>query len=187
MTVRSMATPPAVEEGVRLVLGVARLGEADLAGWWNCHGLDAVGRYVLHRTFRRTWRSAALELDVLSAVRRHNDALASRRSALHLFSDELPFRRWATAWLAEQKTSEDRDEIFGELESWTLDRAQVTIADWAGEMPASEELGDGLLLGELSVEEMVDEASLLSTARLLAASYVRVGSMFRAPYFDLRR
>jgi len=25
---------------VQLVLGVARLGEADLRGWWACHGLD---------------------------------------------------------------------------------------------------------------------------------------------------
>lgn len=31
---------------VRLVLGVARLGETDLRGWWSCHGLDEVGYYV---------------------------------------------------------------------------------------------------------------------------------------------
>src|SRR4051812_48918110 len=82
---------------VRLVLGVARLGEADLAGWWSSHGMDRAGRYVLSRSFRRTWRSVALEVDVLSATRRHNDALGNRRTALHLFSDELPFRRWAAA------------------------------------------------------------------------------------------
>lgn len=29
-----------VDRIVRLVLGVARLGEADLRGWWSCHGLD---------------------------------------------------------------------------------------------------------------------------------------------------
>jgi hypothetical protein len=29
-------------EAVELVLGVARLGEADLAGWWGSHGMDRV-------------------------------------------------------------------------------------------------------------------------------------------------
>ena len=57
-----------VEEAVRLVLGVARLGEADLRGWWNCHGLDKEGSFVLKRAFPRTWQPAALELDVLSAA-----------------------------------------------------------------------------------------------------------------------
>ncbi len=85
------------EEASRLVLGVARLGEMDLAGWWSTHGLDHTGRYVLAKAFKRTWRSAALELDLVSAARRHDDALTGRRTALHLFSDELPFRRWAAS------------------------------------------------------------------------------------------
>jgi hypothetical protein len=96
------------EETTRLVLGVARLGEQDLTGWWGSHGLDRAGSYVLARSFRRTWRSAALELDIEAAARRHDDATAGRTTALHLFSDELPFRRWATAWLAEQKTAPER-------------------------------------------------------------------------------
>lgn len=119
---------------VRLVLGVARLGEADLRGWWNCHGLDRVGSYVLSRSLPRTWRSAALELDVLSARRRHEDALSGRASALHLFSDELPFRRWASAWLAEQKTAADVDDLFEELASWDDDAA--SFARGREEVPA---------------------------------------------------
>jgi hypothetical protein len=81
---------------VRLVLGVARLGEADLAGWWGSHGLDRTGSYVLSRMFRQTWRPTALELDIEAAVHRH-EAASGRRRALHLYSDELPLRRWAGA------------------------------------------------------------------------------------------
>ena len=74
MTIGSTVERPALKETVKLVLGVARLGEVDLAGWWGSHGLDRVGRYVLSRSFRRTWQVAALELDILSATRRHNEA-----------------------------------------------------------------------------------------------------------------
>ncbi len=108
------------EHTVKLVLGIARLGEADLTGWWSTHGLDRVGRYVLERSFRRTWRPAALELDVESAKRRHDDATAGRRTMFHLFSDELPFRRWTTSWLAEQKTAAEQSVLFDDLEAWDL-------------------------------------------------------------------
>jgi hypothetical protein len=35
------------ERVIDLVLGVARLGEAGLRGWWQSHGLDQAGQYVL--------------------------------------------------------------------------------------------------------------------------------------------
>ncbi len=170
---------------VRLVLGVARLGEADLRGWWNCHGLDRVGSYVLSRALPRTWRSAGLELDVLSAQRRHEDALSGRASALHLFSDELPFRRWASAWLAEQKTATDVDDLLTELEGWDDGTARRRLGEWAGEPGPGEVLGDGLLLGRVARLDSDDEAASALLARRLAASYVGLDGAFRAPYFDL--
>ncbi|MCY4629474.1 MAG: BrxE family protein [bacterium] len=169
---------------VRLVLGVARLGEADLRGWWSCHGLDRVGSYVLSRALPRTWRSAGLELDVLSAQRRHDDALAGRASALHLFSDELPLRRWAAAWLAEQKTADAADELFAELEGWNDDAASRRLSEWAGEPEPGEALGDGLLLGRVVTPDSGDEAALAALARRLAAAYLGLDGTFRAPYFD---
>lgn len=176
----------AAEEVIRLVLGVARLGELDLAGWWGAHGLDRAGSYVLARAFKRTWRSAALELDVLSAARRHDDALAGRRTALHLFADELPFRRWSASWLAEQKTAAEPSSLFDELAGWDLEQAYSAIRDWAGAVPTVEVIGDGLRLGALSAVELADPDALISTARLLAATYAGIdASGFRAPYFDL--
>jgi hypothetical protein len=186
MTIGSSAARPALDDAVRLVLGVARLGEADLAGWWGSHGLDSVGRYVLRRAFRRTWQVAALELDILSATRRHDEAADGRATALHLFCDELPFRRLASSWLADQKVHGERSSVFAELESWTLGEARASLLRWAGCEPAPEVVGHGLLLGELSPAELRDEEVLLSSARLLAACYPLVGSPFRVPYFNLR-
>lgn len=175
-----------LDDAVKLVLAVARLGELDLTGWWGCHGLDRTGRYILSRSFRRTWRSAALELDVEAAARRHEVALGGRRTALHLFSDELPFRRWAGAWLAEQKTAEDPSTIFAEIADWDLTDARGSIEEWSGTPPKSEVVGDGLRIGALTGAELDDAEELVPIGKLLAATYLTVEHVFRAPYFDLQ-
>ncbi|MCY3861727.1 MAG: BrxE family protein [bacterium] len=174
-----------VKTAVRLVLGVARLGEADLRGWWNCHGLDKEGSFVLKRAFPRTWQPAALEVDVLSARRRHAQALSGRRTALHLFSDELPFNRWAAAWLAEQKTAPEVDPLFGELASWDLAVAGTRLSEWAGVDVVGEPIGDGLLLGRLSRPDLEDEFARTSVAARLSAAYAGMEDPFKAPYFDV--
>src|SRR5690242_11765845 len=99
-----------IDLAVRLVLGIARLGEQGLRGWWHSQGMGRGGQYVLGKSFPRTGHVAGLELDILSAAHRHNDLL-ERPTALHLFSSTFPFRRWAEAWLSEQKTI-DRDPLF---------------------------------------------------------------------------
>jgi hypothetical protein len=89
------------ELGIRLLLAVARLGEADLFGWWNSRGFSEAGRYVLGGAFPRTWVADALELAVLSAAARHEHEL-KRPTAIHLFSDQFPWKRLAHHWLAGQ-------------------------------------------------------------------------------------
>lgn len=173
---------------VRLVLGVARLGENDLRGWWKGHALDRTGEYVLSSMFRRTWQPAALELDVAAASRMHQELLG-RSTALHLFSDLLPFRRWTIGWLAEQKTAPEPDSILATLQHWTGDDSTETLRSWCGAVEPSrvEPLGDGLLLGRLNVNEVDDPAVLQRTARLLAIAYLDQNSPLRPPYFDLAR
>lgn len=181
-------TTPNTLNTIRLVLGVARLGENDLRGWWSGHAMDRTGRYVLSGMFRRTWRPAALELDVLAAARTH-DELLGRSTALHLFSDLLPFARWATGWLAEQKTAPEHDPLLGILEGWEEHDSMDTLRDWCGsaERVRGEPLGDGLLLGRLTMSETADQAKLHDTARLLAAAYLEQFGTLRPPYFDLAR
>ena len=173
---------------VRLVLGIARLGENDLRGWWQGHALDRTGQYVLSSMFRRTWRPAALQLDVSAAARMH-DELLGRSTALHLFSDLLPFRRWATGWIAEQKTSDSGHDLLSTFEAWDIDRAVSTLRDWCDPVdPApGESLGNGLLLGRLTGNELEDPRVLLQTAQRLGASYLDQTGAVRPPYFDLVR
>lgn len=180
-----VTTATAAEETTWLILGVARLGEADLTGWWGSHGLDRAGRYVLGRMFRRTWRSAALEIDMETAARRHDDATAGRRTALHLFSAELPFRRWAEAWLAEQKTATEPSPIFDELAAWDLGTARATIARWAGSVVDAEVVGDALRVGDFASADATDPVALAAAARKLAGAYLMIDGPFRVPYFDL--
>lgn len=184
-----MTTDSAItSDVVRLVLGVARLGENDLRGWWSGHALDRTGRYVLSNMFRRTWRPAALELDVAAATVMHSQLLG-RSTALHLFSDLLPFRRWATGWLAEQKTAVEADSLLLELEEWTADTGIAAVRTWCGATDSArgEELGDGLRLGQLDPSDFADPGALRNVAASLAAAYLDQTGALRPPYFDLVR
>lgn len=180
-----LVAPADHERVIDLVLGVARLGEAGLRGWWQSHGLDQAGQYVLGGSFPRTWRYAALELAITSAKSRHEETLG-RPTALHLFSDELPFRRLANAWLAEQKTGGDTSRIDA-FASWTTEMAVESLRAWAGTSVAGEVVGSGLLLGRFTSGELGDPGILASIAKQLAAAYLEESGDFRAPYFDLAR
>lgn len=173
---------------VRLVLGIARLGESDLRGWWHGHALNSTGGYVLSGMFKRTWRAAALEMDIAAALRIHNEVLG-RVNAVHLFSDQLPFRRWAAGWLAEQKTAPETDELFTQLEGWTSEDAGTAIRGWLGPVESAprKTMGKGLLLGRLSVVELADPAVQERTARLLVDAYLEQREEFMPPYFDVAR
>jgi hypothetical protein len=174
-----------VRRAVELVLTVARLGEADLFGWWQCHGLSRTGRYVLERSFPRTWHSVALEIDMTSAARRHDGMFSGRDSALHLFSGHLPFRRLASAWLAEQKTRRVPDPLFDRLGSLCPQDAIQHLRALAGPGPLGKVRGAGLWLGEAGPAQLVDGVSTCELGQVLAASYATVRDPFLAPYFDL--
>jgi hypothetical protein len=118
-------------------------------------------------------------------VHRHDDLL-NRASALHLFSSGFPFRRWAEAWLAEQKTIEP-DSLFDELAAWGLDSALAALRSWVGGSAGGEVVGEGLLLGQISQSELEDDTQLLPYGRLLVAAYLDQGTGLRPPYFDLKR
>lgn len=173
---------------VRLVIGVARLGENDLRGWWQGHAMDRTGQYVLSGMFRRTWRSAALELDMAAATRMHNDLLG-RSTALHLFSDLLPYGRWAAGWLAEQKTCADTDPFLSLVEGWTAETAAESLRAWSEQRqaPRGEPLGEGMLLGRMTASELADPVALLPAAQALASAYLDQTGPLRPPYFDLAR
>lgn len=155
------------------VLQVARLGQKDREAWWACHGLDRTGELVLSRSFPRTWRTAAMELSLRSAARLHEDRLVNK---VHLFSDRLPFRRWASSWLAEHPPGSD-------LQDFTLEAARQQYGS-AGDTEG-EPIQVGLRLGHLSGDELHDEPTAVAVGRLLLRAYLNQGRPdILLPYFD---
>jgi hypothetical protein len=170
---------------VALVLGVCRLGDADLAGWWSSHSLDSVGEYVLTDLFPRTWRASALQLSLLSASKRHQDFLPQRSNIVHLFSERLGAAQKATELLAELKTGGD-ESILDLLQAWA-DRstAEAQLSNWAGPAPVGEPVGQALRLGRLSADALEDQEQCASAVRLLVASFIGQTGELRIPYFDV--
>jgi hypothetical protein len=170
-----------VDEIVASAIRVARLGEADLRNWWGSRSFSAAGRVVLKQRLPRTWRMAAVELDLASAVNRHNDAI-NRPNAVHLFSDRWPVRRWTAAWVAEQKTEVEPSEIFELLETVTLDAIEGCLR--TDEKPKVESLGGALRVGTIERRLLGDTVAIADAVRTLAAAYVGLEA-FAAPFLEV--
>lgn len=174
------------EDDVRILLGIARLGESDLAGWWNTRLYSRAGRYVLSRSFPRTWKPAAGQLLMLSCGRWHSHAFSGRASAVHLYSPHLPALGWANAWLAEQKTTVPADPIFDELANWTdKGDAAVAIDQWLpDDTPEVEVVAGNLRLGTVDAGSLRDPATASALVGQLAKCYMTTTSPLQIPYFD---
>jgi hypothetical protein len=169
----------------RLVVAVARLGDADLAGWWRSHGLDAVGEYVLPDLFPRTAVIAGAELAVLSAAKRHADALPDRDDVVHLFGEPLPAFAAALAWLSELKTGGDQSFV-DELKGWANgDAGREALVGFTGAAPPGERIGSTMRLGRLTADALADPGQAEAATRALAAAYVSQGPDLAVPYYDL--
>ena len=118
----------------------------------------------------------------------HNELLG-RPTAIQLFSDLLPFRRWSLAWLAEQKTVAEPDALLDTLETWTAEASTDALQAWcrSTDRPRGKPLGEGLHLGRITATELADPSTLQEIARHLAGSYLDQGPHLRPPYFDLAR
>jgi len=148
--------------------------------------MDEAGQFVLGSALRRTWKSSVLELDVLSAAIRHDEIL-KRPSALHLFSDELPAKRWALSWIREQKVEANADELIEQLRGWNPEAARSELTAWCGVAASvAENLGQGRRLGVIERNQIEDAAWVEVVARALTADYLTQGRELRVPYFDVR-
>lgn len=167
---------------VRTVLAVARLGEADRLGWWASHAFGAAGRVVLAQRMPSTWRLAAIELDISAAANRHDEVIA-RPDVVHLFSNRWPVRRWVSAWVAEQKTVEEPDEMVSWLETATRD--DLVAAVQVPEAPGGDQVGPAIRLGTIEVGEDPRPEDLLTSVRQLGNAYAAMGSSLRVPFFEV--
>lgn len=165
----------------RLLLGVARLGDGDLCGWWRSNLMDPdVGPFTLGNAFPRTSGIAAAELLLLSAARRH-DHVVDRAHLLHVFSPALRARRLVAGWLAEAKSGPSPpqvDELLRELCSWRdVDVGWAALRSWVGAdavRVASEgvERTGVVELPEVTTIDLVDDEALLEFVREMAAVYI---------------
>jgi hypothetical protein len=162
------------------VLAVVRLGDADQLGWWRSHSLDETGEYVLAHAFPSTWMATGVELAMESARIRHDVAL-DRPTALHLFSDYLPFHRLLRAWLIERKLERDPEPLL-----WLREASVDDLRDALG-TPATggERRGNGLYLGEVSHDSLGEESVVQELLLRLTSAYAAVSDDFVAPYVDL--
>jgi hypothetical protein len=111
-----------LEKVMQLRLVVARVGEMDLAGWWNTNGqLGSTGATVLRRGFPRTHRFAAARSVFAVAAARCLD-LYDPPATVTLWKlpaeieDQLE-QQWEL-WIDDAETWEP---LFAELESCTSD------------------------------------------------------------------
>ena len=163
------------------VLTVVRLGDIDHRGWWQSHGLDETGSFLLQRSFKRTWAATAMELSMASARSRHNEALG-RPDAVHLFSDELPLYRLVQSWLLEQKLEDDMS-VFEVYQTASTDELVETLPSRS----PGERRGGGLYLGSVTRAELDDDVRVAQVADDLLGGYRASESVFAAPYVDLVR
>lgn len=175
-------SPSDVAEVVGSTIRVARLGEADLRNWWASRGFSAAGRVVLKQRLPRTWRMAAVELDLASATNRHNEVI-SRSNAVHLFSDHWPVRRWTAAWVAEQKTSSEPDIMFEQLEIATLDQIeeQLRLLHPKAEVEPAQ---GAICVGGIEKAALGNPATIAAAARELGNAYVG-RDKFVVPYLEV--
>ncbi len=152
-----------------------------MRNWWGSRCFGAAGRVVLKQRLPRTWRMAAVELDLTAAVNRHNEAI-DRPNAVHLFSDRWPLRRWATAWVAEQKTEDEPSGLFEVLEAATLDEIEDRLR--LAPAPSVEVLGDAIRVGSIGRSSMADPVAVIEAAHTLAAAYVGLET-FAAPFLEV--
>lgn len=167
------------EDQIASILSVVRLGDLDHRGWWRSHGLDETGSFLLSRSFKRTWAATAMELSMVSARARHEEALG-RKDAIHLFSDEIPFYRLVHSWLLEQKLEDDLTP-FEPFQNATTDQ----LLDRLPDRPEAERRGSGFFLGTISRSDVEDADRLHEVLAGILGAYRTISTEFLAPYFDL--
>jgi len=162
---------------VRLLLGVARLGENDLESWWGSQLFSPSGRYVLPRIFPRTWQATGGELLLQSASRWHEERVGRGRRLVHLYSDLLPCKRIATAWSAEQKTTDKADPLWEELASWrNADQGRDALSNWlldvgdGAQLPAPQ--AGVVVLGHVDTDAVRDDAQLVALCSRLVHAFL---------------
>lgn len=172
-------SPMMSDSELKKLLAVVRLGDADRLGWWRSHSLDETAEYVLGESLPTTWMATGIELAMESARLRHESAL-ERPTALHLFSDYLPFHHLLKSWLIDRKLGRDLAPLEWLRNASTPELVSILAGDVRGELRAS-----GLHLGEITRADLETAAAPTRLLALLTPAYTMQSKEFAAPYLDL--
>jgi hypothetical protein len=124
---------------------------------------------------------AAVELDIKAATVRHNEVI-DRPNAAHLFSDNWPVRRWASAWVAEQKTATPPDALFEELETMDVEQLVVGLGHPADGLDTT---GRAVCVGSIDRGDFDSLTTVHAAVVELASVYVGLNSEFSVPYLEI--
>ncbi len=129
---------------------------------------------------------AAVEIDIASAAHRHNEII-DRPNAVHLFSDVWLVRRWATAWVAEQKTTTPAHPIFKNLESISFEglASWLTGGDPGVHPTRPSFIGQAVRVGIVSKSDFDSPQHLAEPVKRLAATYAGMSADFAVPYLEV--
>lgn len=172
-------SPAITQRQIETLLAVVRLGDADRLGWWRSHSVDETAEYVLAHALPATWMATGVELAMESARIRHHIAL-DRSTAIHLFSDYLPFHRELRAWLIARKLERDPKPLM-----WLSDESVDELRARLGSSTPGERRGNARYMGDLSQELINDDSALEELLTRLASAYADQDAEFSAPYMDL--
>jgi hypothetical protein len=172
-------SPTITQLQIDTLLAVVRLGDADRLGWWRSHSVDETGKYLLAQAFPKTWMATGVELAMESSRIRHNMVL-DRPTAVHLFSDYLPFHRELRAWLIQRKLEKDFEFL-----AWLPDASVEDLRARLGSPAIGERRRNGLYLGDIPRALLDDSIAQQEYLARLASSYVSLDDGFVAPYLDL--
>jgi hypothetical protein len=172
-------SPEIASAQIQTLLAVVRLGDADRLGWWRSHSVGDNAEYVLGHAFPDTWMATGLELAMESARIRH-DAALERPTAVHLFSDYLPFHRLLRSWLIERKLERDFEPLV-----WLPEASTEDLRGKLGRTAGIERRAGGLYVGDVHREQLEDGDALGELLGRLAGAYVALKAQFAAPYLDL--
>lgn len=172
-------SPTITQLQIETLLAVVRLGDADRLGWWRSHSVDETAEYVLAHAFPNTWMATGVEMAMESARLRHHMTL-DRPTAVHLFSDYLPFHRELRVWLIARKLERDFQPL-----AWLSKESMNELRARLGASTTGERRGNGIYLGDLSRESLNDGSVLEELLARLASAYAGQDEEFVAPYVDL--
>ena len=134
---------------------------------------------MLGSAFPNTWMATGVELAMESA-RVRKGQLLGRTTAVHVFSDYLPFHRLLRNWLIERKLEGDPTPL-----EWLR---EASVEDLRSKLPppvSGERRGDGLYLGDLRRSLLDDESATSAVLEDLAGALAGMDQEFTAPYVDL--